>query len=156
MSEYTFKQSDLDRLASKIVISDDSECWGWTDCHFPTGYAQMWLSGKTISVHRFVCFLWHGPSAGLYALHSCDNRGCVNPSHLRWGTPADNMADRSLRDRAPRGEGHPNAKLTQAEVQTIRELHATGTSQSELARTYGVTRQAVWRIVKGRVWAVAA
>jgi len=33
------------------------------------------------------------PEPGLWALHSCDNPGCVNPDHLRWGTELDNIKD---------------------------------------------------------------
>ena len=35
---------------------------------------------------------------GFYALHSCDNRICVNPDHIYEGTYRDNANDRSARN----------------------------------------------------------
>ena len=34
-----------------------------------------------------------------WVLHSCDNRRCINPAHLRIGTAADNTADMMNRAR---------------------------------------------------------
>lgn len=37
------------------------------------------------------------PAPANNALHSCDNKGCWNPGHLRWGTSADNARDYAQR-----------------------------------------------------------
>jgi hypothetical protein len=56
--------------------------------------------------------------------------------------------------RAPRlGEATANAKLTEDDVREIRELSAAGVPGAELGRTYGVTREAIYAVVKRRVWA---
>lgn len=46
------------------------------------------------------------------------------------------------------GEDHPNAKLTDAEVELIRQLHEEGVSYETLARKFEVSKWAVGRICR--------
>ena len=50
------------------------------------------------------------------------------------------------------GEKHPNAKLTEAKVIEIRRLSADGVTQREIAARFGVTREAVSRVVRRENW----
>lgn len=47
------------------------------------------------------------------------------------------------------GSSHPNAKLTDEEVDQIHELREEGMSLSALAQRFGVGKAAVWKIVNG-------
>lgn len=55
----------------------------------------------------------------MLVLHSCDTPACVNPDHLRVGTPLDNMQDKMKRNRhhwkgithCPKGHPYSGANL---------------------------------------------
>ena len=86
-------------------------------------------------------------------LHRCDNPPCCNPAHLFLGTHADNMADKAAKKRCRtgdfRGERNPNAKLSDAQRELIREAYATKReTQAELAARFGVSQGQVSRIVR--------
>jgi len=93
-----------DRFWSKVSFDPDG-CWNWTASvsNF-TGYGWYRLDGKAINPHRLICRVAHGePPEKHMALHSCDNRKCVNPEHLRWGTARENLQDAVDRGRLDLG-----------------------------------------------------
>ena len=86
---------------------------------------------------------------GMRALHTCDNRPCINPHHLYEGTAKQNSRDMVERGRATTGERQPNAKLKDDQVQAIR---ADTRSQRVIAREYGISQPAVSMIKSGKRW----
>lgn len=131
-------------------------CWEWPqDKLSGDGYGRLTLKGRSTRAHRFAWETWVGPlGSEELLLHSCDNRRCINPEHLRVGTYKDNVDDMFQRGRAnkARGEGHGNTSLTRAEVEHIRELYAEGTQQSLIAQELGLRKQTVNNIVLRRTW----
>jgi hypothetical protein len=56
------------------------------------GYAQVWIDGRTIRLHRHVYAEHYGPiPEGLEIHHTCGVKHCLNPAHLRAMTHADHM-----------------------------------------------------------------
>lgn len=84
-------------------------------------------------LHRVACRAAHGPapSGKPFTCHRCDNPGCVNPRHLYWGSPTDNINDTIGKRKSD--------VLTLGEVRDIKERHAAGERRADLAAEYGVS-----------------
>lgn len=131
-------------------------CWLWKGGVSSSGYGQVVLGSKALgrkwmNTHRFVYELIYGHiPAGMFVCHHCDVRLCVNPSHLFLGTAADNNADMRAkgRDRQPKGETHPFARLKDSDVDAIRRLHSEGLTQTAVARRFGIHPATVSRITR--------
>lgn len=92
----------LQRVSKKV-----NGCWEWTGPVFKQGY------GMCASVvfpsryaHRTSYELFIGKfEKELLVCHSCDNKLCVNPSHLFIGTQKDNLHDASIKGLMNKTEG---------------------------------------------------
>lgn len=86
------------RLLESLVGHKGEECVVWPYSRNPQGYGQTFYCGEVMGAHRVMCILEHGepPSERHQAAHSCGNGsgGCINPDHLRWATPKENIADK--------------------------------------------------------------
>ena len=80
-------------------------------------------------------------------MHTCDNRKCVNPDHLKLGSIADNIKDAAAKNRIQHGETHSNATLTNRQCDEIR---ASTEVQSVVAKRYGISQSHVSNIRQGK------
>jgi hypothetical protein len=151
-------EKTIARFWSKVDRRGPDECWEWRAYRMPNGYGQMGIGRKVFSAHRLAYCI--GASVDLPAIadwcvmHSCDNRGCVNPSHLSLGTYRDNNSDMDAKGRrgVVRGEIAGRAKLTEHDVKAIRAARAAGAKVVPLAKTYGVYYTTIIAIAKRKSW----
>ncbi len=91
----------------RMMKKDAGGCWLWTGRLGSSGYGQFKVFGEMMSAHRFAYTLYSGPIPdGLHILHSCDNKICVNPEHLRAGTRSENIKEAVERGQLPSGKSH--------------------------------------------------
>lgn len=112
----------------------------------PNGYGQVNRGGRVWLAHRWAADQAHGPCPdGQVVRHRCDNRGCVNPEHLEYGSQGDNLIDRR--------ERHRYRKLTREDAESIKRLLATQTrSLACIGREFGVSYTMVRHIRDGKQW----
>jgi hypothetical protein len=106
---------------------------------------------RTTTVHRLVCEAFHGPSpAGRpHALHGDGNPANNVPENLRWGSHDENLKEAVRHGSIRSGERHPRAKLSDAEVAVIRQLHAEGSRYKAIAARFGLHWCYVQKLVLG-------
>lgn len=150
------------RLWRQVDRRGPNECWPWRSKSRVTGYGTIGRggrdSGKLLS-HRAAWEVTHGPIAvgeghhGTVVLHTCDNRLCCNPAHLRLGTQADNVRDMDAKGRRVvvlrSGAEHHMTKINEDDVRAIR---ASTEPLAVIAERYGMTRAGIKTIRQRRTW----
>jgi HNH endonuclease len=139
-----------------LKVRKTPTCWFWMASLHPDGYGHCWTGSKIVNAHRVAWELTRGPiPKGLNVLHKCDVPMCVNPSHLYLGTQKDNRRDADVRGRTnlPKGSAHPNAKLSEAQVISLRkEWKPWIYTARMLAQKYGVKKSVIMDILNRKTW----
>jgi len=142
------------RFMNKVMPEPNSGCWLWYGALKRGGYSTFLVDGKPTRGHRVSYELFkHKIPNGLWVLHTCDVRSCVNPDHLFLGTHDDNMADRQSKSRQCQGEENGQSKISNMGARVIRRLGAFGTiPQAAIGELFGVSVSAVWQIIHRKSW----
>jgi len=121
------------------------------DTKHSNGYSTVKWEGRTGLSHRKAYAdannLSRAALDGIVIRHTCDNRKCIEPTHLVPGTQGQNLVDRTLR--------HRYRKLTIQEAATIKLRLFIGETVASLSREYGVRGTMIHHIKTGRQWSHA-
>lgn len=90
-----------ERFWSKVDKRGPKECWPWTGALTSAGYGNfgVCLGKNSLATRLMFAFTRGEVPEDKFVCHSCDNRKCVNPSHLWLGTHTDNMQDMLKKNR---------------------------------------------------------
>lgn len=145
--------SQKERFDNSYIINHESDCWEWVGAK-ASGYGCFTWDGKIIGAHRFSYeHHFNFDCHGFFVCHKCDNKICVNPSHLFVGLNIDNVNDMVQKGRQQRGAHHSQSKLSEQDVIFIKSELAKGTRQIALCVKYNVSRACISDIYKGKRWA---
>jgi len=84
---------------------------------------------------------------GFFVLHRCDNPSCSNPDHLFLGNNKINMQDMARKNRTK-----IKTKLSQEQVNEIREFINLGLTLVKIAKKFNVSDVAIHNIKRGITW----
>jgi hypothetical protein len=156
-SSKCYYESRRDKRDLNIIFEDKIDktdgCWLWKGGKVSSGYGRFKYFGESFSAHRLSWVLFRGSIPnGKFILHKCNNPICVNPDHLYIGDQFQNMQDRKINHKYFSGESHFNAKFTNKEVMSIRNLYAEGMGSCKIGKMYQVNRSTILRIAKERTY----
>ena len=152
--------SPQDRIKRLSIVDEQSGCWNWAGST-TNGYGRLITGSRTngtrksMTAHRYSYLSFNGEiKDSLFVCHKCDNKKCVNPSHLFLGTHQDNIDDREAKGRNNHvtGERVASSKLTVACVISAKRLRAKGLTFQAIADRFEVGKSAVMRAIKGETW----
>jgi len=156
--DMTRRRNEMHDFLEKCQINPSTWCWEYKGVTDRDGYGQFGYDNKMWLVHRLAYMLYFKKTEqdiqGKVVMHMCDNPCCVNPSHLKLGTQKENIADMHSKNRGPdrKGANNPNAKLTDYQVQKIRDLISLGMTQEQLAKMFNVSRRTIHNIRNNISW----
>lgn len=161
---------------SHVWREEESKCWLWSAALYKDGYGnhRLKFDDNVYRCRKASRLAWaftndRWPGQNEVVMHTCDNRKCCNPKHLRLGTNNENMKDMADKGRASSGDGHysrtnpeklargsrvASSKLKEHQVARIKWmlLQTPKPSLQSIADEYGMSKSLIWSISKGEWW----
>ncbi len=127
------------------------------------GYAQIKRGGERIKIANEIAHrkYWRDNASLMPSIfcarHTCDNKWCINPDHVIYGTWADNNRDRASRGRSAKSVPS-RRKISVLQAEEIRNRWSLKLKSGRdklngvmaIAKDYGVDPNVVYNIVSGR------
>lgn len=140
-------QEIVNSVISRLTNESDSGCFEMKAGVCKNGYTKLTIKRVNDWAHRMIYSLLNGDiPSGLDVCHSCDNRRCINPSHLFAGTRKENMEDAVAKGRQAKGFMLPITKLSDQDKSIIVDRAKSGEKYGEIAKSFGVSRHLIGQV----------
>jgi len=140
----------LARLEWGSKRDEETGCLVW-QLGTSQGYPQVHALGRRWGGHRLRWSLEKGEiPAGHIVCHHCDNRACVEMSHLFLGTAVENQEDAATKGRNRGGRVKWVSKISEEVGVRVCELRGEGWKYKEIAAEVGLSLTAVWWVCRKR------
>lgn len=111
-----------------------------------------------VMVHRMVAYEKYGDALfekGIHTRHLDGNKLNNHPDNIAIGTAFDNSQDKppELRRRVAKIAASYQRKLTEEQVEQLRQDRQQGATYSQLMKTYGIAKSTVSYIVNNKTYA---
>lgn len=131
------------------------DCIYTTDvCLDKDGYPRVKHQAKMWRLNRLIFTYVYGKiPEGKVIGHSCNNKGCINPSHLYLTTAPENSTQAKKDKLYKQGVDSGRAKLTEEQVKEIRRsYYEDSLSQDKLAISFDLSQSTVSAIVRNKTY----
>lgn len=139
-------------LLSKVRTN--GACWEWTGATKGNGYGH---TSRGLAHRRSYELFIGAIQDGMDVCHTCDNRACINPTHLFVGSRRENMQDALRKGRLSRGPSH-NVRRGEASSfaklgrENVAHIRSSNEPSKVLAARFGVTNDNINRIRRNDTW----
>lgn len=150
------RESKEQKLSANYKKGTQSSCWEWLGKLAWNGYGKIhyykgYKNYCTTYAHIVSWEIFNSAIKPInkVIMHTCDNRRCVNPNHLKLGTQQENLQDMRNKKRDSKiglfkcGKDNKNSKLTSHQVI---EIINSKISNRKLAKVYNVSHGTIGQI----------
>ena len=134
----------MQHVLSKVLRGAPEECWPYQGKVGSAGYPLIRFEGKQWLLHRLVYLKYRGPLLdGMVIMHVCENKLCLNPTHLRQDTQSSNITQACTTGVWRSG----TTKIERHERVAVLELLRQGKSRKEVCKLFNVSNSTLSRLV---------
>ena len=155
----------IDDLRGRCYVDEDLGCWHWRMAAFNgsprvrvnfNGKSQMMAGRKAAYILAYEKDIPKGHR--VYRAAHCHSKDCLNPEHVRAGSPQQegSVVSKTGRNKGNLGRiianqrnSRARAKLT---LEQVREIRASDETQRVKAERYGVHEKTIHLIETGKRW----